>query len=480
MAAPKSETSTRPLIPIPGDYGLPFSGAVKDRLDYFWFQGEDKFYKSRMDKYKSTVFRVNMPPGPPIADDSRVICLVDQKSFPVLFDVSKVEKKDVFVGTYVPSTKFNSGFRVCAYLDPSEEKHTKLKQWCFNFLARNGKNFIPEFHACFEQSCVEWETDLANGKKASLSAEVQQFAFNFLLRAICHQDPAAPGPASLGKHGGPDASTWALPQLAPIVGNTGLPHAVEEAAFRTVPIPSLLVQNKYDALFNWFKTYGKEPLDMAEELGIDRNEATANLLFFLCFNAYGGFNIFFPEITGFIHQFGGPELMHELHDEVTKAVAATGGVVTLGALQNMPLLRSVVYEGFRFKPPVPYQYGKAKCDFILENHENSFQVKKGEMLYGFQPLVMHDPKVFERPGEFLPRRFMGPEGEKLLPHVFWSNGPETEKTTVQNKQCAGKQLVVTMSQVFVAELFLRYKDFTLDIEGTGKGSKLFFHTLTKA
>lgn len=480
MAAPASEPSTLPLRPIPGDYGLPFYGAVKDRLDYFWFQGEEKFYKSRMEKYNSTVFRVNMPPGPPIARDSRVICLLDQKSFQVLFDVSKVEKKDVFTGTYMPSTSFTSGYRVCSYLDPSEEKHTKLKQWCFDVLALNGKNFIPEFHTCFEQSCVEWENDLANGKKASLSEEVQQFAFNFLLRAICHHDPVAPGPTSLGKNGGPDSSLWALPQLAPIAGNTGLPHPVEEAAFRTVPIPSFLVQSKYDAIFNWIKTYGKEALDMAEAMGIERNEATANLLFFISFNGYGGFNIFFPEITGFINQYGGPELMHALHDEVTKAVAATGGLVTLGALQNMPLLKSVVYEGFRFKPPVPYQYGKAKFDFVLENHENSFQVKKGEMLYGFQPLVMHDPKVFENPDEFLPRRFMGSEGEKLIGNVFWSNGRETDKSTVHNKQCAGKEFVVTMSQVYIAELFLRYKDFTLDIEGTGNAAKLFFHTLTRA
>jgi hydroperoxide dehydratase len=87
-------------------------------MDYFWFQGEDKFYKSRMEKYNSTVFRVNMPPGPPISSDSRVICPLDAKS--------KVEKKDVFTGTYMPSTSFTPGYRVCAYLDPSEEKHVYI------------------------------------------------------------------------------------------------------------------------------------------------------------------------------------------------------------------------------------------------------------------------------------------------------------------------------------------------------------------
>jgi len=236
--------------------------------------------------------------------------------------------------------------------------------------------------------------------------------------------------------------------------------------------------SKYDAIHDYITTYGTEALDFAVASGIDRDNAAANLLFFLSFNGYGGFNIFFPEITGFIHQFGHPELMHELHDEVTKAV--DGKVVTLQALQNMPLLRSVVYEGFRFKPPVPHQYGHAKRDFVVESHENSFEVKKGEMLYGFQPVAMHDAKVFENPDEFLPRRFMGLEGEKLIRNVFWSNGFETDQPTVHNKQCPGKDLVVTMSQVYVAELFLRYKEYTIDVEGTGSNAKLFFQTLTKA
>lgn len=478
--ATTDSTSTLPLRAIPGDYGPPIYGAIRDRLDYYWFQGEEKFYRSRMEKYGSTVFRVNMLPGPPIASNPRVICLLDQKSFPVLFDTSKVEKKDVFTGTYVPSLNFTSGFRICAYLDPSEEKHTKLKQWLFDMLARNGKNFLPEFHTCFDQSCAEWEKDLAAGQKASVSAEVLQFAFNFLLRAICHHDPTAPGPDSLGKNGGPYANDWALPQIIPVAGNTGLPHPVEEAAFRTIPFPSILVQSKYDAIYNWIDRYGTEPLDMAKAAGIERKEAVANLAFFINFNASGGFNIFFPAIVQFIFQFGGPELMHALHDEVTQAVAETGGLVTLQSLQNMPLVKSVVYEGLRYKPPVPYQYGHAKYDFILESHDSSFEIKKGEMLYGFQPIVMHDPKVFESPDDFLPRRFIGPEGEKLIGNIFWSNGRETDSTSAQNKQCGGKDLVVTISRAFIAELFLRYKEYELDMEGSGAGVKCYFHSLTKA
>ncbi|XP_024372097.1 allene oxide synthase [Physcomitrium patens] len=475
MAVP---VSNLPLRAIPGGYGISYLGAIKDRLDYFWIQGEEEFYRSRVEKYNSTVFRVSMPPGPPIAKDARVICVLDQKSFPILFDVNKCEKRDLFLGTYMPDLSYTSGHRVLSYLDPSEVRHEKLKQWCFDLIARNGRKFLPEFHTAMEESFAVWEEAMEKGENANLSEEVQQFAFNFLVRAVLHHDPVAPGEASLGKNGGPYASAWHGPQLAPIAGQTGLPHAVEEL-LHTIRLPSSVVKEQYDALYNFFKTYGGEELDRAVALGIKRDDAIANLLFLLGFNAYGGFNFFFPQLTGHIAQCG-PELMHELHEEVVAAVQATEGKVTPKSLENMPLLSSVVYEGFRMKPPVPYQYARAKTDFLIESHENSFEVKKGEMLYGFQPYVMHDPNVFENPDKFLPRRFMGPEGEALLGNVFWSNGRETDDPTVHDKQCAGKDLAVTISRAYVAEMFLRYKEFTLEVQGSGVQTTLLFSALQKA
>lgn len=52
------------LKEVPGHYDWPFFGAIKDRYDFFYNQGRDDFFKTRMAKYKSTVFRTNMPPGP--------------------------------------------------------------------------------------------------------------------------------------------------------------------------------------------------------------------------------------------------------------------------------------------------------------------------------------------------------------------------------------------------------------------------------
>ncbi|CAK9209750.1 unnamed protein product [Sphagnum troendelagicum] len=470
-----------PLKKIPGTYGAPFFGAVKDRLDYFWFQGVDTFFKSRMDEYKSTVYRVNMPPGPPGFPDPRVIVLLDQKSFPVLFDTSLVEKKDVFLGTYRPSLSFTGGYRVLPYLDPSEERHTKLKTFCFNILKDNGPRLFSEFSNAIGDSFIVWETALEEGGTASFSTECAQFAFNFLFRGVVHRDPVAPGEASLGTKGGEHASLWTAPQLAP-VASLGLPHAIEELTVHSFPLPFILVKSQYDPIFKFITTYATDALGKAEALGIDRNDAANNLLFFLSFNAFGGFNIFFPAVVREIAGVG-PDLMRELVSEVKDVLAATGeNKISLQSLGKMSLVTSVVYECFRINPPVPFQYGRAKKDFILESHDASFEIKKGEMLFGYQPFVTNDPKVFADPGTFNPKRFLGPEGEKLISSVFWSNGRETDSPTLQNKQCAGKDLVVTISRLFVAELFNRYESFELAPKPAGPAgptSQVTFTSLIK-
>ncbi|ONK60145.1 uncharacterized protein A4U43_C08F14860 [Asparagus officinalis] len=75
---------------------------------------------------------------------------------------------------------------------------------------------------------------------------------------------------------------------------------------------------------------------------------------------------------------------------------ADEGKITFTALSKMELTSSVVYEVLRLEPPVKFQYGKAKKDLIIESHDAAYKVKKGEMLFGYQPFATRDKKVFER------------------------------------------------------------------------------------
>nr|ATG29972.1 CYP74A74 [Taxus chinensis] len=471
-----ASSSDKEVKEVPGSYGLPIIGAVLDRFDYFVVEGAETFFKNRIEKYKSTVFRVNMPPGPPLFPDPRVIILLDAKSFPILFDLSKVEKKNVFTGVYMPSTNFTGGYRVLSYLDPSEENHSKLKTFCFHVLKTNAAKWFPEFERATGELWAKVDKQFSETGKAEFDSENLQMCFNFLCRAVLDRDPAAPGPASLGTKGPSYVVKWIGLQLAPIANTGVLPKILEEVTIHAVPLPFLLVRGDYDKVYNFFWTYGKAALDAAElQFGLKRDEACHNLVFNICFNTFGGMFVLYPSIIRFIAE-AGKELHAHLAQEVRGAIKENEGL-NPRALESMALLRSTVYEVLRIDPPVPFQYARAKEDLVVESHDGRYAVKKGELLGGYQPFATRDPKVFENPEEFLPRRFMGEEGEKLLKYLLWSNGPETDDTSAHNKQCAGKDFVVMVSRLLVAQLFLHYDSFEIDQSST---SKVVFTSLHQA
>ncbi|KAB2619687.1 allene oxide synthase [Pyrus ussuriensis x Pyrus communis] len=473
---PESDrTKSLPFKKIPGDYGLPIVGPISDRLDYFYNQGRNEFFKSRIQKYQSTVFRVNMPPGPTITYKSQVVALLDGKSFPVLFDVSKVEKKDLFTGTYMPSVELTGGYRILSYLDPSEPKHDKLKRVLFYLLKSSRDSVLPEFHSSYTELFETLEASLAEKGKANFVAANDQAAFNFLARSLYGANPAD---TPLGVDGPKLVSKWVLFNLAPLL-ILGLPKFIEEPIIHSFRLPPFLIKKDYQRLYDFFYQSSGHVLDEAERLGVSRDEACHNLLFATCFNSFGGMKFQFPNMIKWIGR-AGVGLHTRLAEEIRTAVRSNGGKITMGAMEQMPLMKSVVYETFRIEPPVPLQFGKAKTDLVIESHDAAFKVKEGELLFGFQPFATKDPRIFERADEFVPDRFVGEDGEKLLKHVLWSNGPETESPTVGNKQCAGKDFSVLASRLLVVEFFLRYDSFEIEVAPSPLGAAITVTSLKRA
>ncbi|KAF3639576.1 Allene oxide synthase 4 [Capsicum annuum] len=152
----------------------------------------------------------------------------------------------------------------------------------------------------------------------------------------------------------------------------------------------------------------------------------------------------------------------------------------MSAMEKMPLMKSVVYESLRIEPPVASQYGRAKKHIVIESHDALFEIKEGELLYGFQPFATKDPKIFDRAEEFVPDRFIGDSEVKLLKHVLWSNGPETENPSANNKQCAGKDFVVLVSRLLLVELFLRYDSFEIEVGQSPLGAAITLTSLKRA
>ncbi|KAL3840350.1 hypothetical protein ACJIZ3_024941 [Penstemon smallii] len=483
-AASEKQSISQPPLPkaappkirkIPGDYGLPLVGPWKDRQDYFYDQGRDEFFKSRIQKYKSTVFRTNMPPGPLISFNSKVIALLDGKSFPTLFDTDKVEKKDIFTGTYMSSTDLTGGYRILSYLDPSEPSHAKLKNLMFFLLSQSRNRIIPEFHNSYTELFDNLENELATKGKVSFGPANDQAAFNFLARSFYGVNP---NDTKLGSDGPSLVTKWVLFQLHPLL-MLGLPRPIEDGILHTFSLPPFLVKKDYKKLYDFFYQNSVTILDEAERVGISREEACHNLLFTTCFNTFGGMKIFFPNMLKWVGR-AGVKVHTELAKEIRSAIKSNGGNVTMSVMEKMPLLKSIVYESLRIEPPIPAQYAKAKRDFVIQSHDAAFEVKEGEVLYGFQPFATKDPKIFDQAEEFVPGRFIGEEGEKLLDHVFWSNGPESGKPTVNNKQCAGKDFVVLASRLLLVEFFRRYDSFDIEVGVSPLGAAVTVTSLKRA
>ncbi|KAA8545922.1 hypothetical protein F0562_020627 [Nyssa sinensis] len=455
-----SQSSKLPLQNIPGNYGLPFLGPIKDRLAYFYKQGQDEFFRTRIQKYQSTVFRTNMPPGPFMASNPKVIAVLDAISFPILFDTSKVEKKNVLDGTYMPSTSFTGGYRVCAFLDPSEPDHAILKSFFLSILAARHNKFIPLFRSCMSELFTNIENDISNKGKADFNTLNDSMSFDFVFQLFCNSKPTDTKIRSVSD-GAKLFTKWLFFQLAPLItlGLPAVPNFLEDLLLHTFPLPQFLVKSDYKKLYDAFYVSASSILDEAEKIGIKRDEACHNLVFLAGFNAFGGMKAWFPALIKWVGT-AGESLHRRLADEIRTVVKSEGGV-TLSALNKMSLTKSVVYEALRIEPPVPYQYGKAKQDVVVHSHDAAFQIKKGDMIFGYQPFATKDPKVFKNPEEFVGDRFVG-EGEKLLKYVYWSNGRELDDPTVENKQCPAKELVVLLSRVMVTEFFLRYDTFTVE------------------
>lgn len=271
MASSDQGSSGAPK-PVPGSYGLPVIGAVRDRLDFYYFQGQDKYFESRVERYGSTVVRINVPPGPFMAKDPRVVAVLDAKSFPVLFDMDKVEKKNLFTGTYMPSTDLTGGYRVLSYVDPSEPNHGPLKTLLFYLLSHRHQHVIPKFREVYGDLFGLMEKELARAGKADFGHYNDAAAFSFLCQALLGRDPAE---SALQGDGPKLITKWVLFQLSPLL-NLGLPKLVEDSLLHSFRLPPALVKKDYDRLADFFRDAARGVVDEGERLGVPREEAVHN------------------------------------------------------------------------------------------------------------------------------------------------------------------------------------------------------------
>ncbi|CAO2842116.1 unnamed protein product [Amaranthus hypochondriacus] len=457
-------SGTLPLRQLPGSYGWPIIGPIGDRLNYTWFQGQENFFKKKIEKYKSTVFRTNVPPCFPffVGVNPNVIAVLDVPSFAHLFDSDIIEKKDVLVGDFMPSTKYTGDMRVGVYQDTTEENHTKVKNFVMDILKKSSRVWVTSLISNLDIMWNTIEESISKDGSASLLMPLQKCLFNFLAQAMLGANPSNYS-QELSESGHIMVDKWLALQLLPIIPLPIL-QPLTGLIFQSFPYPYFLVQGDYSKLVDFVEKEAQQVIEIAKtQFGLTQQEAIHNLLFILGFNAFGGFSLFLPAVlTNLGTNKDG--IQDRLRKEVREKCSSVS-LLGFDTVQSMPNVGSFVYETLRLKPPVPLQYGRARRDFVIQSHDSRFEVKKGELLCGFQPLVMRDPKVFYDPNKFVPNRFVGEKGGELLSYLYWSNGSQTGNADASNKQCAAKDYVPLTACLFVAHMLLRYDSISLDSSG---------------
>ncbi|KAK6134718.1 hypothetical protein DH2020_031544 [Rehmannia glutinosa] len=461
---PPQSPPTPQRTAVPGSYGWPVIGPLSDRLQYFWFQGPTKFFQKRIEKYNSTVFRTNVPPAFPFfaGVNPNVVAVLDVKSFSHLFDMELVEKTNVLVGDFMPSVKFTGGLRVCPYLDTSEPKHAQVKDFTLDILKRSSTIWVPSMVTSLDTMWDSIDSQLSTTGAAvgpiGYILPLQQFLLTFLSRTILGAETSAI--PEIENSGHIMLDKWLALQLLPTI-SINILQPLEEIFLHSFSYPFWLVKSDYKKLENFVKNEAGETVKRAEtEFSLTEEEAIHNLLFILGFNAFGGFSIFFPSLLTSLGD------QKSVHDELRKEVREklSNKVLSFETVKEMDLINSFVYETLRLNPPVPSQFGRARRDFDLSSHNAVFEIKKGELLCGYQPVVMRDPKIFENPEDFVYDRFSKKKGGgELLKYLYWSNGPQSgsQGPSASNKQCAARDTVPMTAAVFLAYLFQRYDNIDI-------------------
>ncbi|CAI0550877.1 unnamed protein product [Linum tenue] len=446
-----------PLQPIPGSYGWPVVGPLRDRLDYFWFQGPDEFFMKRMKKYQPTVFRTNIPPCFPFFDgvNPNVVAVLDCKAFAHMFDVEVADKKDILVGDFVPSAAFTGNVRTCAYLDTFEPNHAQVKRFAMDILKRSSKVWVSELLVSLDEMWSTVESNVSAKGSTNFLLPLQRCLFKFLTKSIVGADVSKS--PDIAKSGPIILDAWLALQLLPTV-SINVVQPLEEIFLHSFRYPSFLIRRGYNKLADFIGSKGTRKQTNLTRVHIFHEEVVHHLLFILGFNAFGGFSVFLPGLLGRL--ISDQTLQEQLRVEARK----NGNVdLSFDSVKQMPLVQSFVYETLRFKPPVPTQFARARKDFRLSSYDASYDIKKGEVLCGYQPLVMRDPKVFDDPDSFKPDRFVGDKGAELLKYLYWSNGPQVGSTPNEmNKQCPGRDYVTLTASLIVAYLVRRYDSITGD------------------
>ncbi|XP_078691171.1 polyunsaturated fatty acid 5-lipoxygenase-like [Branchiostoma floridae x Branchiostoma belcheri] len=195
-------------------------------------------------------------------------------------------------------------------------------------------------------------------------------------------------------------------------------------------------------------------IDLGRSHGLDEASTTGQLLFSVMFNGVGGITVNLVPSFARLDTISAED-REELREEALAALRKHGGL-TRAALEEMPKTESFVLEVLRTGPSPDFwstiATRQTTVKYTTASGSKKAKIEEGERVYASSYWASRDPAVFDKPDDFVWRRFLGPEGEARREHHVTFHGRLTDTPAVNNHMCPGKNVALSVIKGSIAIL----------------------------
>ncbi|XP_078573739.1 uncharacterized protein LOC144860420 isoform X1 [Branchiostoma floridae x Branchiostoma japonicum] len=195
-------------------------------------------------------------------------------------------------------------------------------------------------------------------------------------------------------------------------------------------------------------------IDLGKSHGFGEAETTGQLLFTIMFNGVAGMAVNLVPSFARLDNISAED-REELRKEALAALKKHGGL-TREALAEMPKIESFVLEVLRACPAPDFWSTIATrpttVKYSTESGPQKVEIKAGERVYASSYWALRDPAVFDKPDNFMWRRFLGPEGKARREHHVTFHGRLIDTPAANNHMCPGKDVGLSVIKGSIAVL----------------------------
>ena len=405
---------------VPGSYGLPVLGGLRDLIAFAVRPGWKGFFEGRRQKHNSTVYKVNL--------FQPTVVVQDWKGFEPFHAWDGRLKKDFGFGWAVPPLPLTGGDVPSVFL--ANPEHENYKSLYMAILKKQAATLQTTFEDTFGQFAIKWES----AKQFKWAEELERLAASFVYDWYFGERPDIDKLRYVYNNIFLHVPLW-LRKLVPWSAyNRSRPISRELKAF--------VLKSRKFAEFE----------SMAKEHGLSNKDALANQLLFLTgMNNFLGLQGMSKALIGELSR--NPGMADKLRQEIQDAEADAGNTLDLAGIASLNEMDRFLKEVMRLHPPVFFIYGRARDEFLLDSGDGPFVIEKDTHMMAVIPVAQRDPQIFRDPEAFDPERF---QNEKLDTYLIWPHGEHNASVDPAAHVCPGKDVAMLYGKMLCYQLVRNY------------------------